>query len=302
MTVSSEAEAFADVATEGQFDSPPPFSATDQPNVDGSVHAELEGGRADGAVQATVTASPTGASATASGTTDIEHCCTEDEDGEPNPQTGAGAGNGFTISICSDQRATFTMSVSGNVQASGDASTNVFATLCCDANGDSVDLEGEDSNLGTGMGGGLSGVLNDDTDESPSCASLAIGGSSSLDTGQPTSVTQWSASVSVVETPEPPDADEFVWIGGTSGAFTDEDNWSPAGGPPDSSDTALFTQGSQATVDLGSANATARAADGSRGPQPVERLLERTRVNLDPLRPDAGVLRLLSPALDDPSL
>jgi hypothetical protein len=313
VTVSSSASLFADVATDGQFDSPTPISLFDEPNVNASLHAELPGGRADGTLQATINASPTSASATASGTTDIEHCCTE-EDGEPNPQTGAGAGNGFDILICSDQRATFTLSVSGNVQANGDASTNVFATLCCDANGDSIDLEGEDSSLGPSMGGGLSGVLNangatstsrggrgDGGGGSPSCASIAVGASSSLDTGQPTSVTQWSASVSVVETPEPPDAEEFLWVGGVSGTFTEPGNWSPAGGPPDASDTALFTQGSQATVDLASAALSAAALD-ARGPQPVERLLERTRVNLDPLRPDAGVLRLLSPALDDPSL
>ena len=298
VTVSSSTTSlFAEVATQGQFDTDRPPDVFDQPNVDVSAHAELEGGRADMSLQATVNSSASGASATASGTTDIEHCCTVDENGDFIPQTGAGAGNGFSVTICSDQRATYTASVSGSVQASGHESTNVFASLCCDANG-VIDLEGEDSSLGPSISGSVSGVLNDGNE---SCVSISAGASSSLDTGQPTSVTQWTLSVSVVETPDPPDADQFVWIGGASGAFTDPENWSPAGGPPDASDTALFTQGGAATVDLASNAALARTG-APRGPAPIERLLERTRVNLDPLRPDAGVLRLLSPSLSDPSL
>lgn len=301
VTVQSSGSLFVESATDGQFDAPQPIDVFDQPSVDESQHAETKGGRADASLHATVHASPTGASATASGTTDIEHCCTADD----RPQTGAGAGNGFSVSICSDQRATFTASLSGNVQASGDESTNVFASLCCDANGDSIDVEGEDSNLPRAIQLARSGVLHDGSEDSPSCVSLSIGGSSSLGSDQPTSATQWTMSLSVVETPVPPDADQFVWIGGASGSFSDPDNWSPQGGPPDASDTALFTQGRQATVDLASAGANSRGAAGAgvpRAPTPVERQLERTRVNLDPLRPDAGVLRLLSPALDDPSL
>jgi T5SS/PEP-CTERM-associated repeat protein len=52
-------------------------------------------------------------------------------------------------------------------------------------------------------------------------------------------------------------------------------------------------------VDL--ATGASRAA-GPRAPFPVEHVLERMRVNLDPLQPNAGVLRLLSPSLADPSL
>lgn len=280
-----------------------------QNDVDESSHAEIdEKGRADATVSATVNADQTSASASASGRTDIEHCCTEDENGEPQHQTGAGGVNAFSVTICSDQRATFSASVSGHVQANGEESTDVYGDLCCDALGETINLEADDGSLGRSFSKSITGVLNrcegadedecdDDTDFS--CVSLGAGASSTLGFGQPTSVTHWTLQVNVVETPAPPGADTYVWVGGPSGAYTEEDNWSPAGGPPGASDTALFTQGGRALVDL--ATGASRAA-GPRADFPVEHVLERTRVNLDPLQPNAGVLRLLSPSLADPSL
>lgn len=106
-----------------------------------------------------------------------------------------------------------------------------------------------------------------------------------------------------VDVAELPPADgqggQFVWIGGAAGDFADPENWDPEG-VPTSADTALFSQGGTAAVDL----AAAPSAFGGLLPRgvPVEVLLERTRVNLDPFRPTAGVLRLLSPSLSDPSL
>jgi hypothetical protein len=107
-----------------------------------------------------------------------------------------------------------------------------------------------------------------------------------------------SFELSVDMTELPPEDDEFSWIGGTSGDFANPANWSPTG-VPTSGDTANFAQGGSAAVVLSAQLAASRAAF-PRGP--VEILLERTRVNLDPVQPQAGVLRLLSPALDDPSL
>jgi hypothetical protein len=211
VTVTSDGELFTEVDA-GQHVGDPQIYFYDQTDVDESSHAEIdEVGRADANVRATVNPGQTAASAVASGLTDIEHCCTEDENGNYINNTGAGAGNAFSVTICSDQRATFSASVSGSVQANGEESTNVWAWLCCDANGDTIDLEAEDSRLGRSFSRSLTGVLSsdegDDEAYSGSCASVGAGASSSLGSGQPTSVTAWRLQVSVVETAEPPDAD-----------------------------------------------------------------------------------------------
>jgi hypothetical protein len=101
----------------------------------------------------------------------------------------------------------------------------------------------------------------------------------------------------------PEDGDEFVWIGGPQGDFGDPANWDP-NGVPTTDDTADFSRGRSAAVALSAAAVAAAASARAvpRGPAPVEILLERPRVNLDPKQPQAGVLRLLSPSFVDPSL
>ena len=295
-SVSSNAFVDSLSATDGTFDTQPRIEAFDFATFDESSEAHTEGGRALSHQNTRVTQTTDSVSVTTSGGTEISHCCTADD----RPQTGAGANAAFSIQVCVDERSTFTASGSASVQSSGDESSTADLQICCDANGDFfVDEEAEDAaGRPRNVAGSASGVLG--TGEAPSCVSLTVGNNSSLGSGQPSSTTTWTASLSVVSSPEAPEeSDVFLWVAGSSGAFGDPESWDPVG-PEDSGvptfvdgvrqDAALVTIASPITMDL----AGAGLAANTRAPRgPVQRRLGRMAIGrTQSLRPIGGTLFL----------
>ena len=194
----------------------------------------------------------------------------------------------FSLTIQASTRASFSISVG----VSGGQSAEP-AVASCFGTGDDEILERTGRNISLGgtlqRGGGCTvGVV------------LVVNRNGNRDFLAPGEASgTFTVSVQMTEADGPEDGDEFVWIGGPNGDFGNEENWDPEG-VPSADDTAIFSGGPSPTVDL--ASQSDGSGSGASGAAPVEISLERTRVNLDPVRPEAGVLRLLSPALDDPSL
>lgn len=190
----------------------------------------------------------------------------------------------FSLAVSASGPASFSIAA----QVTGLSPGSAVSVSCTDGSGPIASVENQRSASVSGRisAGGLCNV-------SVLVNTQRNGNRDFLNPGEDTGTFQLSFAM----TDLPPEGDEFTWIGGTSGDFGNPNNWSPTG-VPTSGDTANFSQGGSATVGL--ANALAARNAFPRGP--VEVLLERTRVNLDPVQPQAGVLRLLSPALDDPSL
>ena len=302
--VSVESSAFVEAftSTDGTSDRPPEIQGFDFGTFDESTEAETEGGHAKAQQTTRVTQSPGSISVRSSGGTEISHCCTADD----RPLTGAGANAAFSIGVCVDERATFTVSGNASLQANGDESTTADLEICCDANGDSfVEAEAEDApGKPRSVEGSASGIL--DPDEGQSCIGLSVGNNSSLGSGQPSSSTSWSVSLSVVTSPAPPEQSEaFLWVAGSSGAFGDPASWDPVG-PEDSGvptlvdgvrqDAGVVAIPGPVTMDLAGGGLAANA----RGPRaPVQRRMGRLAVSrTQSLRPVGGTLLLDNLDLD----
>jgi T5SS/PEP-CTERM-associated repeat protein len=295
-SVDTDAAVEALSATDGTFDSPPRIEQAGFTQFDETVTAQTDGGAARGTAHVSVTQTTDSVTATASGGTDISHCCAADD----RPMTGAGASSKFVISVCVDERSTFTASGSASVQSSGKESSSADFDVCCDANGDPLVTVATEDAAGAPRSAGrsVSGVL--DPDSGPSCVGVSAGDSSSLGSGQPSSATSWSLSLRVDSSPRPAESQAFLWVAGGAGAFGNPESWDPAG--PESEGVPTFVDGVRqdaavvalrgpVTMDLagGAAGRESRASS----PRGIERRMGRLVVARSrSLRPIGGTLIL----------
>jgi T5SS/PEP-CTERM-associated repeat protein len=290
---------------DGEFDAPPIVQEAGFPSFDRSLTSQIGDERAVVSARATLVQGVDSASISASGSVLIQH-------GSIDEGRGASGESGVSFLVCVDERSTFTVNVQGNVQANAVDSTLVQADVCCDSSGAPVTLEAGDGTLPRSLTLPIrSGVIA--ASQGEDCVSVAVRASSNLgnggpDTNLPTSRATWSLSLDVVSSPEAPEASEvFLWVGGSSGAFGNPQNWDPVGAATEGvptfvegvrRDAAVVLATSSVTIDLAGGAAAAGLSRGPRGPI-VQSKMGRLEVPLTPsFEPVGGTLTLDSLDLD----
>jgi T5SS/PEP-CTERM-associated repeat protein len=208
-----------------------------------TANATENKGRGTATLDVEISRSTDGLTVSARGTTDIESPGTLDG----LDFTGSGGAVGLNVFFCLDERASFVVSSTLQVQTNGDTEST-DATFDFDGTDPEIELVAEDaSDRPRNASIGRSGILD------PGCYSLDGTTNSSLGDTQSASRSSFTFSLTLA-TSENDDGNVFRWIGPSVGVFAQENNWDPTGVPAFEegvrSDTALFQGLGSVDVDI----------------------------------------------------
>ena len=270
-----------------------------------TAHAAGDQGRGTAAVSVDIAQSLDRLTVRARGSTDIESPGTL----AGLPQTGSGGAVGLSVRFCVDERASFVVSSSLDVQTNG-ATESSDATFDFPAATPPIAIVAEDAKgLPRATNAGRSGVLE------PGCYGVDATTNSSLGDTQSASKTAFAFDLDVT-TNQNAVGDVFRWIGPSVGVFAQDGNWDPTGIPAFvdgvRSDTALFEKLGSVDVDVTTLAGLSVPPAKSRGGErtvttacsgPITRTIGRLQLDAaKDLELVNGTLALNALSLEEPSL